>query len=350
MDTRNILIFVHGIMLEEHPPLGRSQYRLLWDAVIQSHPEIEERFADVDRIEIEWGKFVRDTIEPDQWINLAEEHLARILDPEEVRKNPGPNNLILPQRRSTMQSRAWDSLAGPLRQVLLIRGLGDMFYYCGAEGQIAVQLSVYQQILAAFEAYRHLDVKLRIHVIGHSLGVSVANDFLHCMFSPQSARLKGQKDPRLPRFFRTDVLRQRRAETLERLTWWRENAHQRLELGAIASLGTPLPLMLLRSQRVVDQLATSNNLPVDEVGIPVDAREIVWKNFYDDLDPLSLPLRPLFGDHAAVQDVQVRSGDDPWGTNAYWGCPEVQLHVADLLARRAAIPAPPPPELLNALP
>ncbi len=349
MDTKNILIFVHGIMLEEHPPLGRSQYRLLWDAVAESHPELVERFADVDRLEIEWGKFVRDTIEPDQWINLAEEHLARILDPEEVRKNPGPNNLILPPRRSTLQTRAWDSLAGPLRQTLLIRGMGDMFYYCGSDGQIAVQLSVFQQILAAFEAYRHLDVKLRLHVVGHSLGVSIANDFLHALFAPRSARLKGQEQ-KLPRFFRTDVLRQRRAETLERLTWWREHGHERLELGAIASLGSALPLMLLRSQRVVDQLATSNHLPVDEIGIPNDSKEILWKNFYDDLDPLSLPLRPLFGNHAAVQDVQVRSGDDPWATHAYWGCPEVQMHVAELLAKRAVAPPVPSQELLNSLP
>lgn len=350
MDTRNLLIFVHGIMLEEHPPLGRSQYRLLWDAVAESHPELLERFADVDRLEIEWGKFVRDTIEPDQWINLAEEHLARILDPEEVRKSPGPNNLILPPRRSTLQTSAWDNLAGPLRQVLLLRGLGDMFYYCGADGQIAVQLSVFQQILQAMEAYRHLDVKLRLHVVGHSMGVSIANDFLHALFSPRSSRLKGQSEVRLPRFFRTDVLRQRRELTLERLTWWREHGGERLELGAIASLGSPLPLLLVRSQRVVDLLATSNHLPVDEIGILPECKEILWKNFYDDLDPLSLPVRPLFGNHAAVQDVQVRSGEDPWSSQAYWGCPEVQQHVAELLARRAVEPSVPSLELLNSLP
>ncbi len=340
MDTRNILIFVHGIMLEEHPPLGRAQYRLLWDAIEESHPDLGQRFEDVDRLEIEWGKFVRDTIEPDQWINLAEEHLARILDPDEVRKNPNPNNLILPQRRSTIPTRAWDSMVGPLRQVLLVRGLGDMFYYCGSDGQIAVQLSVFQQILEAMEAYRHREsLKLRLHVVGHSLGVSIANDFLHALFSPYGARLNGQ-EARLPRFFRTDVLKARRELSLERLAYWRQNAPARLELGAIASLGSALPLTLLRSQRVVDLLATGNTLPVDEVGIASEERDIVWKNFYDDLDPLSLPVRPLFGDHAGVQDVQVRSGEDPWGTQAYWGCPEVQLHVAELLARRAAVPAP----------
>ncbi len=341
MDTRNILLFVHGIMLEEHPPLGRAQYRLLWDAIEESHPELGQRFEDVDRLEIEWGKFVRDTIEPDQWINLAEEHLARILDPDEVRKNPNPNNLILPQRRSTIPTRAWDSMVGPLRQILLIRGLGDMFYYCGSDGQIAVQLSVFHQILEAMEAYRHLEnLRLRLHVVAHSLGVSIANDLLHALFSPHGARLRGQGEVRLPRFFRTDVLKARRELTLERLAFWR-NHPERLELGAIASLGSSLPLMILRSQRVVDLLATGNTLPVDELGIHPEGRDIVWKNFYDDLDPLSLPVRPLFGDHATVQDVQVRSGEDPWGTQAYWGCPDVQMHVAELLARRAAVPAPP---------
>ncbi|MEW6283647.1 MAG: hypothetical protein AB1758_33860 [Candidatus Eremiobacterota bacterium] len=338
METRNFLIFVHGIMLEEHPPLGRVQYRTLWEAVTASHPGLLDRFRDDDRVEVEWGKFVRDTIEPDQWINLAQEHLARMLDPDEVRKSPGPNNLILPPRPGSLPNLPWDSLAGPLRQVLFVRGLGDVFYYCGTDGQIAVQLSVFGQILQAMEIYRHKpDVKLRLFVVAHSVGVAIAYDFLTGLFGHLGERHNGQEPP-VPPFVSSPLLAKKREIPVERFEYWRQNAVDRLELGGVASLGSSLPLLMLRNQQVVDTLATGRHLQADEIGIAPDTIEIVWKNFYDASDIMALPIRPAYGNPAALQDVQVRSGDDPWATGAYWGCPDVQSHVAELLTRRSAAP------------
>lgn len=337
MQVRDVVVFIHGMMLEDRPPLGRVQYERLWEGMLSTHAVLNDHIDEADRIQVEWGKFVGYTREPDHWINFAQEFLARRVDPELVRAHPGPNNMVIPPlRESAISELAWKSIAGPLRQCLVMKGLGDMVYYCGADGQQAVQASVYRQILQPLERYRvYDDVTVRLHLIAHSMGAMIANDFLHGLFAHTSRRaLEVKGSVAQPSFITSEVLKEQKRTTVDSFEYWRQQAGQRLVLGSIASLGSPLPLLLLRSQRMVDAFGTGNILSADEIGLAEGTPGIVWKNFYDADDLFAFPVRPLFGDHPNIQDVEVVSGRDPWSHEAYWGCRDVQEKVAALLFSR----------------
>ena len=328
MRTVDVLICIHGMMLEERPPLGRVQYRRLWDPILETHPVLGERLPDTHLVEVEWGKFGAHEARPDQWINFAQEFIAREVDPDEVRKRPGSHNLVYPTPREVpLPALPWKALLGPLRQVLMIRGFGDIIYYCSEDGQMAVQMTVYEQIFAAFERFRQgPPVVLRLHLVGHSIGAMLAYDLLQGLFGAAE-----------PSFLTGSVLREQRAETAERFRFWRAQAHKHLEVGSLTTLGSPLPLMLLKSQRAVDTLATGNTLSCGELGL-TEGPQPVWRNFYDVNDLLAFPVRPLFGDPNVIADAQVRPVDDPWSHAAYWANPDVHELVAELLMRRT-VPA-----------
>ncbi|MBI3929612.1 MAG: hypothetical protein HY319_28985 [Armatimonadetes bacterium] len=341
MEIRDVIVFIHGMMLEEQPPLGRTQYEKLWSGILEIHADLAERVDDGDLVFVEWGKFMGPQREPDQWVNFAEEFIARAVDPAELRKHPGRNNMVLPILGETpLSALAWKALAAPLRQVLLVRGMGDIVYYCGEDGRMAVQLAVFRQIFRILERHRQTpDTKVRLHLISHSMGGAIANDLLHGLFSHTGGRLREQPElKRPPSLVNSELLQDRTSHVAERFMFWREAAGERLEVGSVVTMGCPLPLMLLRSQRMVEAFGTGNVLSADEIGLPSDSSEILWKNFYDADDVFAFPVRPLFGEHPAIQDVETRAGPDCWSHAAYWGSRDVQEKVGRLLHRRCVKP------------
>jgi hypothetical protein len=68
-----------------------------------------------------------------------------------------------------------------IRESLVLYGLGDAIYYCSTDGEAAVRRAVYGTVLAEIRPYEGDNVYL--HVISHSLGATVAFDFLSCMVS-----------------------------------------------------------------------------------------------------------------------------------------------------------------------
>ncbi len=57
-----------------------------------------------------------------------------------------------------------------------------------------------------------------------------------------------------------------------------------------------------------------------------NAKEIIWKNFYNFDDLQAFPIRPLFGDNPGIQDIEVDGN--------LWFNEEIHAHVAELLNRR----------------
>jgi len=293
--------------------------------------------------------YLQETSEPrlDEKINQAEKFISDRLNYDRLRENPSSNNVLLSgmQMDTTLQPW-WRLLVKPLREQLLLRGFGDAVYYMGEEGKISVQLAVYRQVLKVLEKYRQqiekdieseeLTIKVRLHAIGTSLGTVIINDFLHGLFSDTEYRIQTHPEQaKEPKIVTSNVLEDEKRKTVERYQFWRLAAQKkRIEVGSIVTMASQLPVLLLRSQRVVDAFANEETLPADEIGIARDTKEIIWKIFYDIDDMLAFPVRPLFGEYAGIQDIQVDVADGLKTHTSYWGNEKIHEQVAELLNRR----------------
>ncbi len=348
MPTKNLLVFIHGMMPEDYPPSAESIYNQLWDSVKNLSANLEHRIASDDIIQVEWGRYDALTYRPDQNINKAERFIAGKIHNKIHSDNPHLKNLdfvrnLLNFKLGSPLSQILQPYLHTLRQTIIYRGLGDVVYYCSDEGKVAVQVAVYGCVLNRLEYYRRKEpnTKIRLHIIAHSLGVTIANDFLYGLFSP-TVRIcgDGQEKSDQPTLFTKEFndhdLEDLRQKVKERYEFWRnpENAN-RLELGSIVSMASQLPLLMLRSQRIVDELADGKKMSPEEIGISENTDEVIWKIFYDIDDLLAFPTSPLFGDHPAIKDFQVDSGAHPGTAHTdYWKTSTVHEEIAELLNRR----------------
>jgi len=347
MSTKNILIFVHGMMPEDIPHSPISVYNQLWNSVKNLDNTLGQRVDFEDIVAVQWGHYdARQS--PDEKINIAERFIAEKIDNKIIAENPGLKNLNLLQNFINLPIGHHPSeITRPylhfLRQTILLRGLGDAVYYCGEQGKIAVQVAVYAPILQRLQHYcfDEPDTRIRLHIIAHSLGVTIATDFLYGLFSPTTIFFDNEPQKRQdPTLFITEArdknLEHLRKEVIERYKFWRKPKNvSRLELGSIVSLASQLPLLLLSKQRVVDELFVGRTLSPSDIGIPENTNHILWKIFYDIDDLLAFPTGFLYGDHRAIKDYPVDSGNYPSTAHAdYWKSPGVHKEVAELLSRR----------------
>ena len=344
--TINVLFFVHGLMINDPPSEEAKPYDSMWEPVKQMY-NLSERIDGI--VKVNWGQYLEEIAEPrlDEKINQAQKFIADQINYDRLRQNPSYNNIILTgMEMDTTWQPWWRLLVKPLRETLLLRGFGDAVYYVGEEGKIAIQLAVYRQVLQELEQYRQqieadlenaeINIKVRLHAIGTSLGSTIINDFLHGLFAQTGYRIQiHPEQDKEPKIITSDVLEAEKQQTVERYQFWRESARKnRLEVGSIVTMASQLPLLLLRSQRVVDTFANNKTLPADEIGITRDTTEIIWKIFYDIDDMLAFPVRPLFGDYPGIQDIQVDVGDGVQAHTSYWKNDKIHAQVAELLNRR----------------
>lgn len=313
--TINILMFIDGLLGED-----KSHNSNLWEAVKKYH-NLSERIDEV--INVNWQ-------ENDVKIYLAQKFVAAQLAPERLRENTDGNNILLSDGEcdsaaETLPERNaqpwWRLLVQPLRQSLLLQGWGDLVYYAGIEGQMAVQLAVYSQAVEILAKYRskvekdlrkqEQTIKVRLHIIGYGLGGAIAYDFLQGLFSSKTS-------------IASDILLAEDREILEGYQFWRQAAGLgRIELGSIVSMASPLPILMMRSPQIIDTFAKGETLLSAQIGIPNNIKEIIWKNFYNFDDLQAFPIRPLFGDRAAIQDIQVEGN--------FWANEAINQQVAELL-------------------
>lgn len=317
--TINFLIFIPGLIGEDNPQSEAMAFDILWDAV-QKYHNLSERMEEI--VIINWQK---DDETKDSKIYLAQKFIAEQLEPERLRKNHNANNSLLPNGESKQNLQPWwKLLVQPLRQSLLLQGLGDLVYYAGVEGQKALQADVHNQVLENLEKYRskvekdlrkqEQTIKVRLHLISHGLGSAIAYDFLQGLFSNKPT-------------IASDILLAEDRETLERHQFWRRAAiGGRIELGSMVSMASPLPILMMRSHHIIDSFAQGETLLPDQIGISNNAKEIIWKNFYNCEDLSAFPIRGLFGDRAAIQDIEVEGN---FGANE-----AINQQVAELLNRR----------------
>jgi hypothetical protein len=81
-------------------------------------------------------------------------------------------------------------------------------------------------------------------------------------------------------------------------------------------------------------LANQDTLSIDEIGIPEQTQEIIWKVFYDINDLSAFPISPLFGGHPAIEDIAIEMSNNYYNYPNYWENEVIHTHVAELLHRR----------------
>jgi hypothetical protein len=213
-----------------------------------------------------------------------------------------------------------------LRETIVTRGLGDVIYYASADGEERVRKRVYHQVLSQLHPYLN-EPDVRLHLWGQSLGVTLTHDFLFGLFNRDPDYRPGFLDQAATETDKTDFER------------WREKAKKgELRLGSLTSTASQLPILLMRSQKVVDSFANKKLLDATDIGI-TDPNRVCWNIFYDVDDLLGFGTRRLYNHDRAIQEFQVDTGDNPGDAHTnYWKNSLYKKETAQLLYTNALMP------------
>lgn len=318
---KHVLILIHGITPEITPGVHSDQYQEFWKALQAEQPALLAVIHNV--IGVEWGNRVHATAtRPDERLSDAEQTTSDLVKTAHVHKHPSEQNVVHPGPLGD-----WNLIPGmrflvrELREELVQFGLADAVYYASEDGERAVRAAVYGQVLHGLRELRS-EPEVMLHVVGHSLGVTVAHDFLYGLFGK----------PSQPHFLAQAATQQDRDD----YAFWREKAQAgQLLFGSFTSMASQLPLFALRKQTLVDQLAAKQPLDPSAIGIVANGQP-QWLIVYDVDDPLGFATRELYGDRPEVRQVQVDAGDTPIKAHtAYWNNDLVIRETAQLVATRA---------------
>lgn len=201
-----------------------------------------------------------------------------------------------------------------IQEKIINLGVSDMIYYCGVEGEKAIRSYVYKEILQAVgsDKYSSHD-EIRLHLTGHSLGITLAHDFLYGLFGKN------------PDFCLTNA----DSEACQLFEKWRGN--KRLVLGSLSAMASQLPILVMRRQKLVDLFFSGGELDPQEIGIL--GGKTRWKIFYDADDILGFKTKGLYKRDDGINEMQVNNWPIHFTSsfpfieiNAYWQ-PMVLAHT-----------------------
>ena len=185
---------------------------------------------------------------------------------------------------------------------------------------------VYGQVLEQLDAYRDHD-EVRLHLVGHSLGVTLTHDFLYGLFGQRG------EPGHLPGFV---AERQGTDDARRRFLTWRAKARDgTLRLGSLTSAASQLPIFFMRNEELIARIYDGGFLLPADIG--VDATDHVqWQLFYDIDDALAMSTRNLYSPTTAIRELQVGSGVFPGSAHTgYWRDRTVIRETAELILRNA---------------
>jgi hypothetical protein len=302
--------------LEEHPGSHKEQYDKFHLALRAAQPALAQLIAAT--CQVEWGNsFANGPTGPDTLLSRAESNVGALVRTHNVSAHPGPLNVL---------AKDWDPLSvraklfGPIREKLVQFGLADAVYYASSDGEADVRSAVYGQILGCLRAFT-AEPDVRLHLIAHSLGVTVAHDFLYGLFGSNA-----------PDYLKQDAsIADREAFAL----WRMKIERGELRVGSFTAMASQLPLFVLRKRRLVQQLNQGKPLDPRDIGIGRDDR-VRWLFVYDVDDVLGFATRELYGNAPSIKQVQIDCGDSPVTAHTgYWEDEDVIREAAQLISARA---------------
>jgi len=305
----NLVVFIHGITPQARPagPAGYypQLYKRFWSALTRVEPSLEgESFSRF--VHVEWGHPIPGApLRTDSLLAEAERRVTERVAFDRVKAQAGELNQL---HGGILGDWSWLPGLRPvlrrIREQLVSFGLADAVFYASEEGERAVRTSVYGQVLEKLRPLR-AQRDVRLHVIAHSLGVTVGHDFLYGLFGKAA-------EP--------DFLTQAdRPEDRADYDLWRTKAQSgELRVGSFVSMASQLPIFALRKSALVRQLSDGATLDPAVIGI---AREgpVRWLVAYDSDDVLGFATRELYGNAPSIRQMQVDAGDTPIaGHDGYW--------------------------------
>lgn len=296
---------IHGMNPNRNPGTPYKEYGDFWNALVQVEPGLKHLLN--ERVFVEWGHQLvpgQTALRDDQKLTATEEEIHRRVGFDEIRKVPGPNNVILNGWGGDWGIPGVRQIGMMLRESIVLHGLTDVVYYTSLDGERRVRAVAYDQALRNLDQYLgHPDV--RFHLFSHSLGVTIAHDFLYGLFAPDHT----------PDFLGEQFVAQ---DVRDRYAKWRDKAQKgELRLGGFASAASQLPLFIMRKQKLVDCLFKRQGVDPRDIGIQNSGTQ--WKIFYDVDDILGFATRGLYSPDDAIMDIQVDCGDEPKGAHiGYW--------------------------------
>ena len=324
----NVVVLIHGIT-PERDPSPAEQYRPMIEG-------LRARGVDSVPIGVVWGVpgAGGQISRPDQRLNDAEHHVSDRVRFENVRADPSPHNEVMMEPLEQLVERhgipLLRGMLTTLREQFVQFGLADAVYYASAEGEHDVRHAVYGRVLGALE--EHADAQdVRLHIVPHSLGVTVAHDFLYGLFAPEH-------EPDFARGLEAGAEADYQRRAREHYASWRARADAgRLTLGTFVSLASQLPLTLLRKRELVQRFFDREPLDPRVLGVAPDERRTRWAIFYDIDDVLGFATRRLYREHAAIKDVQIQTGIEPLGAHlGYWSDEKVLDETARLIRQNGS--------------
>jgi hypothetical protein len=229
-----------------------------------------------------------------------------------LERHSGPNNIII----SDWGIPGIRQVVTNVREGVVSFGLTDVVYYCSDDGETRIRANVYSQALLAMQKYL-TEPNVKIHLFGHSLGVTIVHDFLFGLF----------KKDHEPDFVKHN---QGGSWTSPEFQKWRGKAQSgELTVGGVALAASQLPLMVMRKQVMIDKLFSHQGLNPADIGVVSTGIQV--KFFYDVDDVLGFSGRNLYSPNDAMMDIQVDVGDTPQSAHTgYWKNETVIRETAQL--------------------
>ncbi len=354
----NILVMIHGMIPNLNTKSHFNEYNDFFKALRKKRPSLAQLFEsgfthpygeenlgqeeNLNFIGVEWGheppnseQLPSEQLRKDERLTRAQNFIIDRVSYDKLVKLPDSdtNNITMslfgdfPNWTPVVRN-----LIFSLRQSIVIPGLGDVVYYCSSEGERQVRSEVYGQVLKQLDKYLP-EKKVRIHLIGQSLGVTLTHDFLYGLFHPEPNNNRNPNQEYRPDFANDEEIDQ---IIRDKFMEWRKKAQNgELELGSLTSTASQLPIFVMRKQELVDLLAKEKTLRAANIGIRTN-NQVKWKIFYDVDDLLGFATRRLYNSGDAIMDIQVDSADNPGLAHTnYWINKTVIEQTADLLVKNA---------------
>ena len=252
----NVLVLIHGMTPSSKPSSPFPGYESFWKALTAARPELAGMIT--KRMGVHWGHAMPSEItEIDRawgYSDLKDEHGLQLIDQVDqkltqsqdiirrlssfaaIQKSPSSGDKLIKGWPGDMGIPILRNLIAQFRENMVVSGIGDVVYYCSEEGETHVRRSVYHQILQGLDEFLNKP-EVRFHIFAHSMGVTVAHDFLYGLFSP------GHE----PDFIKEN---QGGPQARDRYRLWRTKTQSgEVKLGSLASAASQLPLFLMRKNQ-----------------------------------------------------------------------------------------------------
>jgi hypothetical protein len=298
-----IPVLIHGITPQMDPRGSKAEYDMLINSVNAALVERGKRPFSGRRIYVEWGWQSGQSTQKDRYLAELERKLMT-----------GVHSALSQVSDFTLNPARF--AYRPLRELFLF-GVPDLFYYISTDGEKALRRHVFDYVARQIrELTRSPATHLSLTLFGHSAGSVIAHDLLFHLFS--------KRDPE----------KHEEPAMVQDLNPVRGLIRQgRLRIRRLFTFGSPLSILSLRSDSLIDKVRNDELLQPGNLGLRTSdgLSNPRWVNFWDQDDVISAPLSFLYANEdGVIEDHYVNMGSFfPTVHTAYWASMRMAEYIAE---------------------